>query len=91
LLSQLPLVAVDWPALAQEGAIRIIARVFAVTVVVGLGLLIAFLWKRYRKEHWAETPAHIRIPAGRWIVIVLIVAAAAYITFLFLRDPLVRH
>jgi hypothetical protein len=65
-----------------------VAQIVAVLAMFFFGLSIHALWRRYRRPHWAKTPAQIGIPGGRWIVIGLIVAVLVYLAVLVAQDPL---
>ena len=77
--------------LIQQLSLAIALRVGATFVIFGLGMLTAQVWKRYRRPHWADTPANIIIPGGGWIVVFILVLVFVCLAFAITNDPLAPH
>ncbi len=51
-------------------------------------IMFAALYEVFRKDHWPETAAKIRIPKAGWIIAAILVVVAVMLAILIAKDPL---
>ena len=61
---------------------RVAVASFIIAIACGV------LYEVFRKEHWPEKAAQIRIPKAGWIIAVILAVVVAYLIYVASRDPL---
>jgi len=62
-------------------------KTIALATFIG-SMMFAALYEVFRKEHWPQKAAQIRIPKAGWIIAAILVAVVVMLAILMARDPL---
>jgi hypothetical protein len=62
-------------------------KMIALATFVG-SMMLAALYQVFRRDHWPQSAAQIKIPKAGWIIAAILAAVAVYLAILIGRDPL---